>query len=306
MSVRFDVACAADCCVDLILQGNVRPRFGQVEQLIERCTLELGGSANIFATQFVKLGGSAAVIGAVGADPFGDLVRERLSTAGVDIRRVRRVPKLQTGVGFTLTEPRDRAILTFLGSINAVRPADLTPALAQSCRHWHIASFFLLTKLRRTWPAWLVRLRRQGVSTSLDTNWDPSEKWHGVNAMLPHVDVFLPNEAEACAISGARDVAAAGRALAARGPLVVIKQGGAGAQAFHRDGIWRVPVSRVLSKPPRVVDSIGAGDNFDAGFLRAWLLKKPIEECLTWGIRCGAASLSAVGGIRGQVVRRLT
>src|SRR2546427_11001930 len=111
MSELLDVLCVSDMCVDLVLHGNVRPQFQQLEQLIDDYRLELGGSANIFASQFVKLGGRAGVIGWLGADPFGDLALAKLRGVGVDVSRVRRHATEKTGLGGALAEPADRALL---------------------------------------------------------------------------------------------------------------------------------------------------------------------------------------------------
>ncbi len=294
----LDILCVADLCVDLVLTGNVRPRFGQFEQLIDDYALELGGSANLFASQFVKLGGRAGVIGRSGCDPFGDLALARLQSLSVDVARVRRDTDLKTGIGVALSEPSDRAILTFLGSIDAVEPADLTEECLDSARHWHLASYFLLSRLRAVWPEWLRRCKEQGLTTSLDTNWDPAARWDGVTELLPWTDVFLPNDAEALAISGESDVEAAGRRLASFGPLVVVKRGADGVAAFSGDKCWSEPAA---GHPARVVDTTGAGDNFDAGFLRAWLLGRDVPECIELGQRCAFASLHAAGGIEGQL-----
>ncbi len=287
-------------CVDLVLTGNVRPRFRQIEQLIDDYHLELGGSANIFASQFVKLGGTAGVAGVTGADAFGDLVVSRLASLGVDRRYVCRRAGLKTGLGVALAEAGDRAILTYLGTIDALGPEDLAENMLGECRHWHVASYFLLSKLRLHWPDWLQLCRSRGITVSLDTNWDPAEGWDGVRDLLHAVDVFLPNEAEALAISGEASVEAAGRVLAACGPLVVIKRGREGASVFAGGGEWHEPGLA----PRAIVDATGAGDNFDAGFLRGWLLGRDIRSCVQLGQRCACASLSAAGGITAQLTER--
>src|SRR5207302_1083424 len=142
----LDVCCVGDLCVDLILSGDVVPRFHQEEQLIDDYVLEVGGSATIFASQFVKLGGRAGLVGAVGEDAFGATVRAKLEALGIDHHRVRQQPSIKTGLGAALVRPDgDRAILTYPGSIDAVEPAALDEDLLSNCRHWHIASYFLLT-----------------------------------------------------------------------------------------------------------------------------------------------------------------
>jgi sugar/nucleoside kinase (ribokinase family) len=297
------VAAAADMCVDLILRGDVRPRFHQIEQVIDDYCLEMGGSANIFASQMAKLGARAGVIGAVGGDAFGAFLLQRLREAGIDTARVRTDTALRTGLGVALAEPHERAILTYLGTIDASGPEDLPAAPETLCRHWHVASYFLLGRLRESWPAFLERCRRGGVTTSLDPNWDPGNRWAEVRSLLPLVDVFLPNEAEAAAISGEADAADAGRALSRLGPLVVVKRGGRGPLAMRGAEMWELPPN--CDAPPAIVDTMGAGDNFDAGFLRAWLLGIDVTRCLELGHRCAVSSLGAPGGVRGQLREQL-
>ncbi len=294
-----DVLLVADMCVDLILRGNVRPQFRQVEQVVDDYTLELGGSANIFASQMVKLGGRVGVIGKLGEDYFGELALRRLTELGVDTSRVQRCRGLRTGLGVALVESEDRAILTFLGTIDAVSADDLPARLEQACRHWHVASYFLLKRLRPFWPEWFRRCREAGVTTSLDTNWDPEERWDGVLDLLPWVDVFLPNEAEACALAGAADVMEAARLFGGYCPTVVIKRGDKGSLAIREGEITTYcpqPVDRTS-----LVDSVGAGDNFDAGFLSAWIRGREMQQCLDLAHRCAASSLLCAGGIAGQL-----
>jgi sugar/nucleoside kinase (ribokinase family) len=302
MVPTLDVCSVADFCVDLVLSGDVVPRFRQMEQLVDDYALDLGGSAVIFATQFTKLGGRSALIGTLGDDPFGDFIEERLRATGIDASRVRRRGDIRTGLTVSLAKPDgDRAMLTLLGTINATTPDDLPTRLLRRLRHWHVASYFLLEALQAHWPRWLRRCGQSGVTVSLDTNWDPRGNWGGVRELLPFVDVFLPNEAEAKAVCGVSDVDVAGRALADMGPLVVVKRGESGATAYGLGRTWSAPALPVA----QVLDTVGAGDNFDAGFLRAWLLGMDPVECLQLGNRCAASSLGAGGGIAGQLVENV-
>lgn len=298
-SGRLDVLCAADLCVDVILRGNVRPRFDQVEQLIDHYTIELGGSATIFAGQFAKLGGRAGILGVMGGDLFGEFVRHRLDELPIDSTRVRIDPDISTGAGFTLTESNDRAILTYPGTIDVLKSADLTDDLCAACHHWHIASYFLLNHLRPHWPEWIRKLKNAGVTTSLDPNWSTDGNWSSIHELLPLIDVFLVNQNEAAAISGHADVHAAGHLLAQSGPLVIIKQGDRGAAAFHKDQSFAATLDN--AGPLRIMDTIGAGDCFDAGFIRAWQLGRSIPQCLDLATRCARSSLGAAGGFRGQL-----
>ena len=300
----FDILVTGDYCVDLILTGNVRPLFGQVEQLVDDGSLEVGGSAAIFAAQSAKLGARVKAVGWVGADIFGKLVTGELCQAGVDVADLRSHDTLKTGIGVALSEPGDRAILTYMGTIDAMRAEDMDEALLTTCRHFHLSVYFLLKNLRSLWPKWFALCRERGITTSLDTNWDPEDRWEGIEGLLSKVDVFLPNEREALAISGETDVETAGERLAAQGGIVVIKRGPDGATAFQNSQRWHLDPSLQSSIPAQVIDATGAGDNFNAGFLRGWRLGWDIPACLSLGHRCAVGSLEYPGGMRGQKIDR--
>jgi ribokinase len=214
---------------------------------------------------------------------------------------VRKHLTIKTGVGLALSETNDRAILTYSGTLDVPSPGDLNPELLKSCRHWHIGGYFLMRHLQPAWLKWLELCRCSGVTTSLDTNWDPAERWEGVVELLPLMDVFLPNEAEALAISKQTDVLAAARTLAQNGSLVVVKRGENGALAVKGDRFWELRTSESQIRLNHVVDTTAAGDNFDAGFLRAWLRRENIDDCLALAHKCAVSSLGYAGGVAGQL-----
>lgn len=297
----FEVMTLADVCIDLILTGDVRPRFRQVEQFIDDFSLQLGGSAAIFASQMARLGVSTAMLGWLGTDVFGNFVHDELEKSGIDTTRIKRHPAVKTCLGLALSETHDRAILTYAGTLDLPSADDLDPALLVSCRHWHIGAYFLMRGIRSAWKHWLELCREANVTTSLDTNWDPEERWTDVLDLLPLIDVFLPNEAEALAISQQADVLSAARTLAQSGPLVVIKRGEKGALAAKGDQVWELDAQASLIKPEKIIDTTGAGDNFDAGFICGWLRNASIKDSLSLGHRCAVSSLSHAGGIAGQI-----
>ncbi len=294
---KYDVLTFADACVDLIVTGDVVPRFGQVEQLVDGYLLEMGGSCCIFACQAAKLGLRVGILGRVGDDDFGRLVLRRLEQNGVDTSHMIVDPALQTGIGIALCREDDRAILTYMGSINAVDPHDVTDDLLGSARHLHHGSFYLHTRLRPHMAEIFRRARSLGLTVSLDTNWDPAEQWDsGLHEALPLVNLFLPNEQEAFLISRRLNLDDAVQEFLARGvSLVAVKRGSEGASVYggaerlHREVI---PVSGG--------DSVGAGDSFDAGFLASWLRGLPLDRCLDIACCCGQAVAEAIGRLSGQ------
>lgn len=294
------VLVAGDANLDLVLRGDVVPRFGQAEQLLTAADLVLGSSAGICASGMARLGLDVALVARVGRDVFGDHTLALLADNGVDTTNVLRTDA-PTGVSVILSGAEDRAILTLTGAMTMLTVGDIRRALAESGRgHLHVASLFLLPDLAAGLPDLLAEARAAGLTTSLDTNWDPAEEWAGVEACLPQLDVFLPNAAEAVAIArslGAdvADAEAAARVLAARGPMVAVKDGAAGGFAVAGEQFLRAPGLAV-----EVVDTTGAGDSFDAGFLCAWLAGKDLATALLWGTAAGSLSTRGSGGTAGQ------
>lgn len=296
----YDIITIADTCVDLLIDlGDTLPRFGQVEQWVDDYFLEMGGSACIFACQAARLGLRVGILGRVGADAYGELVLRRLQESGVDTRWLFVDRALKTGLGVALCRTGgDRAILTYGGSLNAVYPEDVSDEFLSSGRHLHYCSYYLQTNLLPAAPAVLRRAKELGLTVSLDTNWDPAGTWQGrVQEALEAADVFLPNEQEATAIAGTRDVESALTSLLARVPIVVVKAGERGAIVGTGEERLSVPVEPVS----QIVDTVGAGDSFDAGFLTGWLRGLPLADCARIANACGRATTQARGGIMGQL-----
>ena len=295
---QYDILTFGDMCVDLIVTGNdVVPQFGQIEKLVGDYELEMGGSCNIFACQAAKLGLRVGLIGRVGDDDFGRLVLRRLVESGVDVQHVIVDPALKTGLGIALCQGNDRAILTYLGSLNAVFPAQISDDLLRSARHLHHGSFFLQTNLRPAIPDIFARARSFGLSTSLDTNWDPAEKWNGtLQQTLLLTDVFFPNEQEARFISRTSSVDEANQVFQKIGvAITAVKQGDEGALVASKGERHTCVLPASTGG-----DSIGTGDSFDAGFLAGWLRGLPLDQCLQIASHCGKEVAAQTGGIQGQ------
>jgi ribokinase len=295
---KYDVITFGDMCVDLIVSGeDVLPRFGQVEKLVDDYTLEMGGSCCIFACQAARLGLRTAILGRVGNDDFGRLILRRLNEYGVDTDHVIVDPGAKTGLGIALCPPDDRAILTYMGTINALRPEDVSESFLASARHLHHGSYYLHTRLRPAIPAIFRLARSLGLTTSLDTNWDPEAAWDGgLEQAFPWTDIFLPNEQEARLISRKGSTVDACVYFQQKGiKLVVVKQGLQGALLASGETKMKHGVVPVTGG-----DSIGAGDSFDAGFLAGWLRGLSLEKCIQIGCSCGRSVAAQTGGLAGQ------
>jgi sugar/nucleoside kinase (ribokinase family) len=291
----YDVLVAGEINPDLILSGDVTPEFGQVEKLVADAALTVGSSSAIFACGAARLGLNVAFIGLCGDDVFGQFMLAEMQRRGVDVSPVIVRPDGQTGFSVILNRGEDRAILTYPGLISALRAAGIPDDLLARSRHLHVASYFLQTALQPDLPALFHRAHSLGLSTSLDPNYDPSERWAGFDELLPLTDTFLPNQQEALSLTCTTTIADAARKLARLTGVVAIKLGAAGALAAQGDALVRAS-----SIPVQVVDTVGAGDSFDAGFIYGYLQGWPLDKTLRLATVCGALSTRQPGGVEAQ------
>jgi sugar/nucleoside kinase (ribokinase family) len=291
----FDILVAGEINPDLILSGDVVPVFDQVEKLIDSAVLTIGSSSVIFACAAVRLGLKVAFVGVCGDDIFGKYMLAEMQKRGVDVSSVGILSGQKTGISIILARKTDRAILTFPGLISALTSDAVTNDLLVQSRHLHVGSFFLQTALQDGLPDLFDRAHGLGVTISLDPNWDPSGSWSGFEDLLKQVDVFLPNENEALALTGVQDRGSAIKKLSHLCGLVTIKSGKQGAIARRGKETIFLP-----ALPVEVVDTVGAGDTFDAGFLFGYINGWGLERSLRLAISCGSLSTRAAGGTVAQ------
>jgi sugar/nucleoside kinase (ribokinase family) len=292
---KFDIAVVGEINPDLILTGDVAPAFGQVEKMVADATLTIGSSACIFACGAARLGLKVSFIGKVGDDEFGHFMREQLIRREVDVRGLVVDSQLKTGLSVILSHGSDRAILTYAGTIPELRYDEIDLGILAQARHLHIGSYYLLKHLRPQIPTLFARARELGLTISLDTNYDPSERWDGVQDILDLIDVFLPNETEITAVAGGEGVEASLRRLARRELIVAAKLGAQGGAVLLQNRLVSTP-----ALPVQVVDTTGAGDSFDAGFLYGYLNGWDPERSLALACICGSLSTRKAGGTSAQ------
>jgi sugar/nucleoside kinase (ribokinase family) len=230
-------------------------------------------------------------IGVCGDDLFGHFMLDEMARRQVDVAPVIVDASVSTGMSVILSTASDRAILTHIGSMDCLRAEQVTDELLSRFRHLHVASYFLQTALQPGLPDLFRRARALGLTTSLDPNWDPSGEWRGFDELLPYVNVFLPNENEALALTGAANEEQALARLAQKCPWVAIKLGPRGAIAGQGTLTASSPALKV-----HVVDTTGAGDSFDGGFLYGFLHGWSLERALKLGAACGSLSTRKAGG----------
>jgi sugar/nucleoside kinase (ribokinase family) len=282
--------------LDIILQGYQSfPSPGR-EVLVDNFLMTLGSSCAITGAGLAKLGNSVAYLGRAGEDHAGRLCVDSMAAFGMDVSRVKLDPQLKTGVTVSIASRHDRSLVSYLGATTVLTAADIGDDVFGPFRHVHSSSYFLQAGLHPGFADVFSRAKRHGLTTSLDPACDPANQWKsGLEEVLRHVDVFLPNEAELKGITGDGDPCAALRALDNGTTLTVAKLGARGAMAL-RDG-EPVRVSAPVLEP---LDPTGAGDCFNAGFLHAWLQGKTLPEALRLGVACGSFSTQALGGAGAQ------
>ncbi|MFD9946775.1 carbohydrate kinase family protein [Nonomuraea sp. NPDC059023] len=286
----FDLLVVGDANPDVIVTGAPRvPAFGQREELVEAGRLTLGGSGAITACGAARLGLRTAFAGRVGDDAAGRFVLDELEKRGVDVSSCVVDPDAETALTVVLTDGTDRAILTATGCLDRLTVADIPDGLRAA--HVHVSSYFLQPGLGSGLAEYF---RTVASTTSLDTNDDPSGQWKGLDELLAVTDYFLPNDREALAVTGAATVEEAAAELA-RITTPVIKCGAEGALAVHDGAVIRVPAT-----PARVVDTVGAGDSFNAGFLAARANGLAVRRSLAVAAKAGTLSTRAAGGTAAQ------
>jgi sugar/nucleoside kinase (ribokinase family) len=281
---------------DLLMCGyEAFPTLGQ-EVLVEDLDLTLGSASAICAVGLARLGNSVRMASKTGADQWGDFCVQALARAGVDPAFVKRDFRSKTGLTVSITSAKDRALVTHLGAIATFEAADVDPGAMDGSHHLHISSYFLQQSLQKDCRALFAEAHARGLTTSLDPGFDPSEKWQsGLRETLEEVDIFFPNELELCGLAGSDDPVECLRRLDNGRTLTVAKLGAAGCTVLDRGK----PL-HVSAFPVNPVDTTGAGDSFNSGFLHAWVAGRPLDEALRFAAACGALSTRSTGGTDSQ------
>ncbi|MFZ0869526.1 MAG: carbohydrate kinase family protein [Rhodanobacter sp.] len=282
--------------VDLVFKNcQALPTPGR-EVLAEDFIQTAGSSSMICAMGLARLDNPVSFHGKLGVDGWGSYCLDVLRDAGVDIGSLRPDAKLRTGITVSLSTPQDRALVTFPGAIAALRADEVDDALLASADHLHISSYYLQRALRPDCGKLFARARAAGLSTSLDPGFDPEQAWApDLLDALGEIDLFLPNELELAAITGCDGLLDGLRALDNGHTRTVVKRGQLGCASLDHGRLFEVPAFAVDP-----IDSTGAGDSFDAGFLHAWLRGSSLRDCLRWGSACGSLSTRGIGGTTGQ------
>ncbi len=282
--------------VDIVATGlRSAPEMG-TEILAEDCELTLGSASVIFAAGMAKLGHSVTFVSHVGRDYFGDFCIRALQQLGVATKHVARKADEKTGVTIALSGKRDRALVTHSGAVATLTADAVEESLIKRHDHLHLTSYYLQKALQPSFAEIFRRAKEHGLTTSFDPNSDPNNKWsRSIDGVLRYTDVLFVNEREASQLTRSDTTKAALKTLGTKVECAVIKRGPRGALATHNGTIASDSGFKVTA-----VDTTGAGDSFDAGFVSAYLRQQPLAECVRIGNACGALSATHIGGTAGQ------
>ncbi len=290
---KHDVIVVGELNVDLILNEiDSFPEMGK-EKLAKKMDLVLGSSSAIFASNLSSLGTKVSFLGKIGDDSFGELCIKSLNNKGVDTSLVITDKVFKTGATIVMNYDNDRAMVTYPGAMENLTIEEITEDTLAEARHMHLSSPFLQPKLKASLIEIFNKAKKLGLTTSLDTQWDPNEKWDlDLEELLPLVDVFLPNEQELLLLTSEETIESALNKIEKYANTVVVKMGTKGSLSMVNGE--RKNIESFFNS--EVVDAIGAGDSFNSGFISKFIQGKSIEECQIFGNLTGAINTSAAGG----------
>ncbi len=293
MAEKFDILAVGELNVDLILNDLKQPPKLGKEIIAQSLDVILGSSTAIFASNISSMGASVAFIGKIGYDRFADTVLSSLKDRAVNTDFIIQTSEFKTGASIVLNYQQDRYMITYPGAMEQLTIDDISNQALEHASHLHFSSPFLQPGIKNDLAMLFKRAKDLGLTTSLDTQWDPLEKWDlDLATLLPLVDVFLPNAGEIISMTGINDVTGAAEKFVDLCKILVVKCGEDGALLFSED-------QKIIGKPfnnEQVIDAIGAGDSFNAGFIFKYNRGRPLSECLEFANLMGAVNTTGIGG----------
>lgn len=291
---KFDIMVVGELNVDIIFNKLHNPPELGKEQKADQMTLTMGSSSAIFASNSSSLGADVTFCGKIGTDAFGSLVLDSLQEKRVNTDYIIADKQLKTGATSIYRFHDDRMMVTYPGAMESLTAQELPDKLFEQSRHLHTSSIFFQPSIKQSLVTLFKKAKSYGLSTSLDTQWDPNENWDiDFESLQPYLDFFLPNEDEVLRITGTSNINEALDYFSLfPSTCVVIKRGKKGA-VMQYEGNRR---SIFAYKIPDFEDAVGAGDSFNAGFITEYLKGKNLNKCLETGNIVAAVSTTKSGG----------
>jgi sugar/nucleoside kinase (ribokinase family) len=294
---RKGVLCSGSIVYDILVRPVDHSDWGTT-RFVDSIEYHVGGNGANTSRALATLGVPVRLLGAVGRDQQGDLVVEGLRRAGVDTSAVGRTDLPTATTVVLVNQAGERQFLHRLGASQDAfaAPVRFEAPLIEGAAYYHLASLFLLPRLRAHAPGMLAEARSAGLGTSLDTNWDAEGRWmRDLKPCLSHLDMLFMNEDEARMITGSSDPSVAAGVVRAGGVrTAVIKLGRCGCAIYTDAREIICPAFEVDAK-----DTTGAGDCFVAGFLSALLSGADLADAGHFANAVAALSVQKIGAVTG-------
>lgn len=291
---EFDIIAIGELNVDVILNkidGN--PEIGK-EKFAHDMLLTLGSSTAIFAANIACIGSKTGFLGMIGNDIFGELIESSLQKKGVNTSMLIKTDKHASGATICLSYNEDRANITYQGAMDFMSFDDIDKNILTKTKHIHLSSIFMQSGIKKDLTEILKYATENNITTSLDTQWDPAEKWDFNYAeILPYVSIFLPNETELKFITASSSLEDAIHKISPYINICIVKCGSKGSILLQKN---KAPIFLDAFLNEKVVDAIGAGDSFNAGFIHSFLKGFSPEQAQRAGNLMGAVNTTAAGG----------
>jgi sugar/nucleoside kinase (ribokinase family) len=285
-----------DVNVDIMMGGLESLPVPDRETICETYELTVGSSAAICACNYASLGGDVSILGLTGRDENGDFMLREMQSYGINVDHVRRTSEVGTGVTVNLTHGSNRTQITYPGTIAEFDGSSVDRSVVNEFDHLHFAGPYLQTKFRPHITRLLDLASEAGISTSLDPQWDVTEGWEFMDEWLPRLTYLFLNRDEALSMSKTALPEAAIRWLGAKTACPLVKLGSQGVMIRVGTDVKVIPAYSI-----EVVDTTGAGDAFDAGFLRSVLDQGlEFEEAVRFANATAARSCTFIGGVNAR------
>lgn len=252
-----------------------------------------GGGAAITAAAAARLGRQTGIATVWGDSPLDTEARSRLADFGVDHRYSAQRPGMRSGLTVSVSTRDDRYFLTSPGANRYVEGHLLSATALSDFEPGDHLHFALTPSSWEPFQDLILSLKKQDVTTSWDLGWDPAAaEARAFQRLRSSLDILFLNEKEALRYTSARSLEDALNTFSSQPNTVVVKLGSRGAVACQRG-------QRFQAAPPQVeaLETTGAGDAFNGGFLHLWMNGESLQDCLVAGNICGACSTRAPGGI---------
>jgi len=289
----YDVLVVGELNVDLILYDIKKSIELGKEIFANDMVLTLGSSSAILANNLSIWGVNVAFLGKVGDDVFSKIVLDTLNKSNVNTDCVIVSKESKTGATIAMSYGDERAMVTYPGAMSELREEDVSDAVLLKAKHLHVSSIYMQEALLPGVVTLFKRAKKLGLTTSLDTQWDPFEKWDvDIKELLPFVDVFLPNKEELLQITKTDSIEAGYNFIKDFSNIVAVKNSVHGSHLFSKDKMFFQPAFLMTD----IIDAIGAGDSFNAGFLKEFINGSDLETCMLQGTVSGAINTQGKGG----------